>query len=752
MASSSAAAAVAVATAASTSAAAASAASSLVSSTYPSAIAPLLLFGTASSCSSSSSTIAVATTSSSLLPSLLVPLSGGPGSFLPSPPSPLAPTPQHQHFPPSPGNPALAPTTSRILQLSTASASSTAQPSHAYSYRPPPSRLHSHLVSSSRPLVLSASRRSWSHERSASSLAAVTTGRRFSTVATEQLAVSGQPFFGPSSSSSTLPPSGDEDGQKLNDAVDLWAGSPKWSRQLSIAVPLYRTALTATRHTLRGVRHVTELVSVSLPEGVKVTRTALPRRKGIKVVDGIDLKDADEEGEIPAEWLVHEPNVAAERERNPSGEPEKIILYFHGSATHRSLTSRLSEATGCRVLSVDYRLAPEHPFPLPLHDAICAYLSLVDPVDPSSPRYHPSQIVFAGDSAGGGLSLALALWIRDNLPAERRPAGVVGMAPWVDLTHSMPSFHLETADYLPAQVTDPQHIRRGQRSHYYTPHDDWNSHRYVSPLFGGDIVARDRSSETASDDGTVGKDVPAGLPPILVQVGSRERLRDEGVALGTKAYGKSGSVRVEVYQDMVHVFQAFAVMGEEMAVLALRRIGEFVRGLPAALPSPSLHSAAEGAETEQPAGKSAPSGAEFYFIAVGGEVQAKPKAWAEATITAAATELARRGTTGSAGTSAPAAVSPAAPPLARTASLDATFGTASAFAATAVGAYWRRAFTASATVLSSTRSWVGAAVVAQSVSDGSGKVSDEGGVLRPLLEEEEDRRKMLAGIAFYRVI
>ncbi len=125
------------------------------------------------------------------------------------------------------------------------------------------------------------------------------------------------------------------------------------------------------------------------------------------------------------------------------------LLYFHGGgyvagspATHRQWVSRLSWAIGCRAYVPAYRLAPQHPFPAALDDAFAVYLALLDRGVP------PGEIVLAGDSAGGGLSLALLLRLRDE--ARPLPAGAVLFSPYTDLEHTAPSIITNLAtDYLP---------------------------------------------------------------------------------------------------------------------------------------------------------------------------------------------------------------------------------------------------------------------------------------------------------------
>ncbi|KAJ3385871.1 hypothetical protein HDU80_000580 [Chytriomyces hyalinus] len=126
--------------------------------------------------------------------------------------------------------------------------------------------------------------------------------------------------------------------------------------------------------------------------------------------------------------------------------------------------------------------------------------------------------------------------------------------------------HLNTLDYLPPIVSDPSYITKGHRSHYYTPHDSLNSRPYVSPLF---------ASNSATDKST-------HLPPTLIQLGSLERLRDEGLIFATDSF-KYSPVRVELYEDMVHIFSNVCNKGViNCAKDAFERIGEFVKRVGAA--------------------------------------------------------------------------------------------------------------------------------------------------------------------------
>ncbi|KAI8099121.1 alpha/beta hydrolase fold-domain-containing protein [Halteromyces radiatus] len=220
---------------------------------------------------------------------------------------------------------------------------------------------------------------------------------------------------------------------------------------------------------------------------------------------------------------------------------ERIVLYFHGGAyctmsaqTHRTLTHKISKATGRRCFVVNYRLAPETKFPGALYDAVQAYLHLIDPDDGYC--FDPKRIMIMGDSAGGGLALAMMLYLRDHgLPS---PEGACLLSPWVDLTFSYPSWDSASLfDYLPNnpdKLTDmnPQRLYLGDDC---TPAN--LKHPYVSPLFADHFEH---------------------LPPIMIQSGGCESLRDEIDAIYQKInQSKTTFIHNEVYQDMVHVFQAF---------------------------------------------------------------------------------------------------------------------------------------------------------------------------------------------------
>lgn len=240
-------------------------------------------------------------------------------------------------------------------------------------------------------------------------------------------------------------------------------------------------------------------------------------------------------GDMNAEWIAA-----------PGADPGRTILYLHGGGfrigsvrSHRDLIQRLSEAARAKVMAIDYRLSPEHLFPAPVEDALAAYRWLLDQ------GHAPQDIALAGDSAGGGLALSLMLAARDaKLPL---PCAAVLMSPWTDMTASGASYDTNAA-------TDPLHQRamilgmaKAYRGKSGDPRDP-----LASPLLA-DL---------------------AGLPPLLIQCGAPEVLVDDARTLADRAREKGVEVELDLYADMIHVFQTYAELPE--AARALERAGAFL--------------------------------------------------------------------------------------------------------------------------------------------------------------------------------
>lgn len=240
-------------------------------------------------------------------------------------------------------------------------------------------------------------------------------------------------------------------------------------------------------------------------------------------------------GGIDAEWIAA-----------PAARSDRAVLYFHGGGysigsidSHRDLCERLSRAAKARVLALAYRLAPEHPFPAALDDALAAYRWLL------GQGLAPTQLAIAGDSAGGGLSLATLVSLRrDGIPL---PACAALMSPWVDLECTGESMTSRAA-------TDPlvSKAMTGGMAAAYLPSGDLRN-PLASPL------------HAALD----------GLPPLLIHVGSRETLLDDSTRIAAKARAAGVDVRLKQWEGMIHVFQLFADRLDE-GEASLGELGAFI--------------------------------------------------------------------------------------------------------------------------------------------------------------------------------
>jgi len=244
---------------------------------------------------------------------------------------------------------------------------------------------------------------------------------------------------------------------------------------------------------------------------------------------------------------THMGGVAAEWARANGAAASGALLYFHGGGycvgsvrTHRLLVGALSRACGVPVLSLDYRLAPEHPHPAAVDDAVAAYRGLLAEGIPAA------RIAFAGDSAGGGLTAAALLALRaHSLPA---PAAGVCLSPWFDLALSGETMRTNV-DVDP--MCKPSLLAM-MAAAYLAGADPCTPE--ASPLYG-DLTE---------------------LPPMLVQVGTAETLLDDARRFAARAERAGVRVTLEVWDDMIHVWQAFAMVLPE-GQQAIDRIGAFVR-------------------------------------------------------------------------------------------------------------------------------------------------------------------------------
>ncbi|KAG9314143.1 Alpha/Beta hydrolase protein [Chiua virens] len=300
---------------------------------------------------------------------------------------------------------------------------------------------------------------------------------------------------------------------------------------------------------------------VPLPADALVTPvTFYVRRRNLRgILADLDAKETGAR-ELSGEWVVgkklwqslqldyrshqsiHKRSVLEDSlNRSPSPgrkRHSRVILYVHGGAYYtssataqRMITIPMSKYTETRVFAIDYRLAPETRFPGPLHDVVSAYLRLTEDL-----QVPPENTVVAGDSAGGGLCLALLFYLRDN--DYPLPGGAILFSPWVDLTLSCPSWDTNAAyDIVP--IPGPTAHLHPVVMYLGDKLEEYLTHPYASPLFG-------------KFD---------GLPPLLIQCGEAEVLRDEIMLLSHKASLAGVHVLHEMYEDAVHVFQAFPFLG-----------------------------------------------------------------------------------------------------------------------------------------------------------------------------------------------
>ena len=241
-------------------------------------------------------------------------------------------------------------------------------------------------------------------------------------------------------------------------------------------------------------------------------------------------------GGVGGEWI------------SPADTPlDKAILYFHGGGfrigsveSHRDLIAQIARASGCRVLAINYRLAPEYRFPAALDDALTSYGWML------GQGLQPGSIAFAGDSAGGNLVLAAMLALRERgLPL---PVAAMLMSPWTDLAATGTS-------YVSRAEADPSHQRPmilALAKNYLGGQGD-PCDPLVSPLYA-DL---------------------AGLPPLLIQVGDRETVLDDSVMFADLARGAGVDVHLEVWDGMIHVFQMFGAELPE-AHRAIASIAQFL--------------------------------------------------------------------------------------------------------------------------------------------------------------------------------
>ena len=275
-----------------------------------------------------------------------------------------------------------------------------------------------------------------------------------------------------------------------------------------------------TEYTVEGVRAgLDQLASMTtLPEDVN--------REPLKA------------GGVPAEWVtISEYPIS-----------NNVILYLHGGGyvsgsieTHVGLVSEIARGSKTRALVIEYRRAPENPFPAALEDATVAYHWLVD-----DQGINPANIIIAGDSAGGGLTLACLVKLRDI--GAPLPVAAVCLSPWTDLALTGKSIQTK-AEKDPFITLEELEFMTEQ---YLGETDSKNP--LVSPLYAE----------------------LQGLPPLLIQVGTSEILLDDSIRFSNRAKAAGVEVQLAIWDDMIHVFAAFAEWAPE-GRQAIDQICEFIK-------------------------------------------------------------------------------------------------------------------------------------------------------------------------------
>ncbi len=240
-------------------------------------------------------------------------------------------------------------------------------------------------------------------------------------------------------------------------------------------------------------------------------------------------------GGVPAEWIAA-----------PGAAQDRVILYLHGGGyvmgsikTHRAMIARISRAAQAKALALDYRLAPEHPFPAAVEDAAAAYRWLL------AQGYKPGKIVISGDSAGGGLVLATLLALRDA--QTPLPAAAVPISAWSDMEGTGASMKTRASK-------DPM-VANG-------------SLLDMAKVYVGNADRRNPLASPLHGD-------YRGLPPMLMQVGDAEILLDDSTRVAEKAKAAGVKVDLEVWPEMVHVWHVYAKILPE-GQQAIDRIGRYV--------------------------------------------------------------------------------------------------------------------------------------------------------------------------------
>ncbi len=279
----------------------------------------------------------------------------------------------------------------------------------------------------------------------------------------------------------------------------------------------------------------------SLPDNSKLSmaqrRVEMEASFGIlPMADGVTSEPL-KIGDMQAEWILP-----------PEIENEAVILYLHGGGycigsitTHRSLVSFLAKTAKAKALIIDYRLAPEHPFPAAVEDSVAAYRWLLDQ------GILPKQLVIAGDSAGGGLTVATLVDLKQK--GEPLPAAAVCLSPWVDLEG--------LGESVTTKAEEDAMFRKEDLVEF--------GKCYLAEADPKTPLAAPMYSDMQ------------GLPPLLIQVGTAEILLDDATRLSAQAEQAGVNVTFECWDDMIHVWHLFVAIAVPESKDSVDGIAKFIQ-------------------------------------------------------------------------------------------------------------------------------------------------------------------------------
>ncbi|KAI9494724.1 Alpha/Beta hydrolase protein [Zychaea mexicana] len=376
-----------------------------------------------------------------------------------------------------------------------------------------------------------------------------------------------------------------------------------WSLTFDLAIAIVSDLLRrSSSKTVEDLQRLSTTKGAPVPSDMKRHKVLLPQDYRVRAGNHLGcLFTAQDEQAIGWDWKSDKKRVKELKgewmqPKKVSSPLKRTILYLHGGAyylgsygLYRNLLARLAKLSDARVFAINYRLAPQHPFPAAVEDALAAYLYMLDPPEGIDP-VDPNSIVVAGDSAGGGLSLSLLLALRDaGLPL---PGGAMTLSPWVDLTHSLPSIiNNISTDYLPP--TGFKHAP--SKAQDYTLLPPLKRTCSIGPFAESDLdrvqfYADNRVLKHPLVSPVFDKKSLRGLPKLLIQTGTAERLHDEAVYAALLASDPLFScndkkddkgdddrtdVTLEIYVDQPHVFQI--ILPTRSSTCAIKRLADFVR-------------------------------------------------------------------------------------------------------------------------------------------------------------------------------